>query len=73
MKRASSRLAGLGFSSVSAENKREVDGAVGGGPCIQRVDDVVGLAEPQRQADHETGSDLADDVVDNSLGVGKLL
>ena len=44
---------GLGFSSVSAEKKVRLDRAVGGGARIQRIDDVVGLAEPERQADHE--------------------
>ena len=49
----------------------EVDRAVGAGAPIQRVDDVIGLAEPERQPDHETGSDLADDVIRDRVRVGK--
>ena len=53
---------GRGFSSVSAvKNVRLID-AVGGGARVERVDDVVGLAEPERQRHHEVGADIADDV-----------
>ena len=37
----------------------------------QRIGDVVGLAEPERQAEHELGSDLADDIIRNRLGVAE--
>ena len=51
----------------------QVDGAVGGGAGVERVGDVVGLAEPERQADHEVGADIADDVLRNVIGVGEFL
>ena len=51
----------------------ELDRTVGGGAGVQRVDDMVGLAEPERQADHEVGSDIADDILRDRFGVGKQL
>ena len=47
----------------------QLDRAVGGGARIERVDDVVRLAEPERQADHQVGPDLADDMLGDRLGV----
>jgi len=41
--------------------------------CIERVDDMVGLAEAERQADHEVGADIADDVLREHIGVGEQL
>jgi hypothetical protein len=51
----------------------ELDRTVGGGACIQRVDDMVGFAKPERQADHEVGADIADDIFRDRFGVGKQL
>jgi|GEM_PF-3083273 len=51
--------------------QRQIDGAVGGGARVQRIDDVVGLAKPQRQPNHEFGSDITDDVFGDRLGVRK--
>ena len=53
--------------------ERQLDRTVGGGACVQRVDDMVGLAEPERQADHEVGADIADDILRDRFGVGKQL
>ena len=53
--------------------ERQLDGAVGGGAGVQRIDDVIGLAETERQADHEVGSDVADDVLRDRFGVGEQL
>ena len=39
----------------------------------QRVGDVVGLAEPERQPNHEVGPDVADDILRDRFGVGKQL
>ena len=63
----------LGLFQRERREQGEIDGAVGSGPFIKRIDDVVGLAKAEWQADHQARSDLADDVVDNSLGIGKLL
>ena len=49
----------------------QVDAAVGAGARVERVGNVVGLAEPERQPDHEAGSDIADDILRNRLGVGE--
>jgi len=57
--RRSSRFAGFGFSSVSAEKKVRLMARVGASARIERVDDVVGLAEPKRQPDHQFGPDIA--------------
>ena len=51
----------------------EFDRTIGGGARVQRVDDMVGLAKPERQADHEVGSDITDDVLRDRFGVGKQL
>ena len=45
--------------------------AVGGRARIKRIDDVIGLAEPERQPDHEIGADIADDVLRDRLGIGE--
>ena len=73
MKRRSSRLDGLRLFQRQRGKERQVDRAVGGGARVERVDDVVGLAEPERQADHEVGSDIADDILRDRFGVGKQL
>ena len=49
----------------------ETDGAVGNRARIKRVDDVIGFAEAERQADHEIGPDIGDDVLCNRLRTGK--
>ena len=49
----------------------QVDAAVGAGACEQRIGNVVGLAEPERQPDHEVGSDIANDILRNRVGVGE--
>ncbi|MGX1108915.1 hypothetical protein AB7M47_007298 [Bradyrhizobium elkanii] len=51
--------------------QRQIDGAVGQCPRIQRVDDVVSLAEAERQPDHQFGSDVTNDVLRDRLGVGE--
>ena len=49
----------------------QLDRAIGGGARVKRVDDVVRLAEPERQPDHQIGPDIADDVLRDRLGVGE--
>ena len=49
----------------------QLDRAVGGGPRVERVDDVVRLAEPKRQPDHQIAPDIADDLLRDRLGVGE--
>ena len=49
----------------------QVDRAVGGRARVERIDDVVGLAEPERQPDHQIGPDIADDILHNGIGVGE--
>ena len=61
----------LRFFQRQRREQGELDRTVGGGACVQRVDDVVGLAEPERQADHEAGSDIADDILRDRFGIGK--
>ena len=50
------QVLGLRLFQRQRGKQRQVDGAVGGGARIQRIDDVVGLAEPERQPDHQIGS-----------------
>ena len=50
---------------------RQLDRAIGGGACVERVDDVVGLAKPKRQSDHQIGPDIADNILRDRLGVGE--
>ena len=38
----------------------------------KRVDDVVGLAAPERQPDQQIAFDIADDTLRDRLGVGKV-
>ena len=71
MKRHCSRFFGLGFSSVNAVKNVRLMDAVGGGARIERVDDVIRLAEPERQADHQIGPDVTDDILGDRLGVGE--
>ena len=61
------------FFQRQRREQGELDRTVGGGACVQRVDDMVGLAKPERQADHEVGSDIADDIFRDRFGVGKQL
>ena len=49
----------------------QVDAAVGAGAREQCIGNMVGLAEPERQPDHEIGSDIADDILRNRLGIGE--
>ena len=49
----------------------QLDRAIGGGARVERVDDVVRLAEPERQPDHQIGADIADDILSDRLGVGE--
>ena len=53
--------------------KCQIDTAIGGGARIERVNDVVGLAEPQWQADHQIGSDVTNNILGDRLGVGEYL
>src|SRR5260370_132323 len=38
----------------------QADRAIGDRARVERIDDVVGLAEPKRQPDHQIGPDIAD-------------
>ncbi len=51
----------------------QLDRTVGGRARVERVDDVVRLAEPKRQPDHQVGPDIADDILRDRLGVGEVL
>ena len=51
--------------------QRQADRTIGDRARIERIDDVVGLAEPKRQADHQIGPDIADDVLCDGLGLGE--
>ena len=51
--------------------KRQVDRAVGGRAGIKRIDNVIGLAEPERQSDNEVGPDIADNVLRDRIWVGE--
>ena len=51
--------------------EREVDRTIGAGARVERVGDVIGLAKPERQPDHQIGPDIADDVLRDRLGVGE--
>ena len=59
------------FLQRQRRKQGELDRTVGGGARVQRIDDMVGLAEPEWQADHEAGSDIADDILRDRFGVGK--
>ncbi len=61
----------LRFFQRQRGKKGQADGAVGAGARVERVDDVVGLAEPERQSDHQIGPDIADDILRNRLGIGE--
>ncbi len=61
----------LRFFQRQRGKKGQIDCAVGGGARVERVDDVVGLAEPERQPDDEVGPDVADDILRDRLGVGE--
>ena len=61
------------FFQRQRRKQGELDRTVGGGTRVQRVDDMVGLAKPERQADHEVGSDIADDILRERFGIGKQL
>ena len=71
MKRRSQQILRLRLFQRQRGEERQIDRAVGAGARIERVDDVVGLAEPERQADHQIGPDIADDVLGDRLRVGK--
>ncbi|GAB1715629.1 MAG: hypothetical protein NTAFB05_06710 [Nitrobacter sp.] len=49
----------------------QVEVAIGCGALVERIDDVIGLAEPERQSHHQTRADVADDVIDDRGGVGE--
>ena len=51
----------------------QVEIAIGSGPPIERIDDVIGLAESQRQSHHQMRTDIADDVIGNRGGIGENL
>ena len=51
--------------------QRQADRAIGDRARIERIDDVVGLAEPKRQPHHQIGPDVADNVLCNGLGLGE--
>ena len=61
----------LGFFQRQRGKDGQLDRAIGGGARVQRVDDVVGLAERERQSDHQIGPDIADDILRDRLGVGE--
>src|ERR1019366_6897661 len=49
----------------------QVDRPVRGGARIEGIGDVVGLAEPKRQANHQVGADVTDDILGDGLRIGK--
>jgi hypothetical protein len=49
----------------------EIDGTVGDRTRKERIGDMVGLAQAQRQADHQLGADVTDDILRDGLGIGK--
>ena len=51
----------------------QLDRWISGCPGKQGVGDVVRLAEPERQAEHDGLADVGDDPVGNRLGAGKAL
>src|SRR6266704_3440123 len=61
----------LRFFQRQRGKQGQADRAVGGGARVERVDDVIGLAEPERQPHHQVGPDIADDTLGNRLGVGE--
>src|SRR5581483_9741945 len=48
---------------------RELDVRVGGRSRKQRVDNVIGLAEPERQAKHDALADAGNDRLRNRAGI----
>ena len=66
-------IGGLRLLQCQRGEESEIDRAVGGRTGIERVDDVVGLAEPERQPDHELSADIADDVICDCFGIGENL
>ena len=65
------QVRGPGLLQRQRGEESQIDGAIGGGARVERVDDVVGLAEPERQPDHQIGPDIADDILRDRPGVGK--
>ena len=63
----------LGLFQRQRREEGEADGAIGDRARIKRIDDVIGLAEAERQADHEIGADIANDVLRDRLRAGKYL
>jgi hypothetical protein len=61
----------LWFFQRQRGKEGQADGAIGDGARVQRVDDVIRLAEPERQSDDQIGPDLANDIFRNRFGVGK--
>ena len=61
----------LRFFQRQRGKQGQADRAVGGGARVERVDDVIGLAEPERQSHHQVGPDIADDILRNVIGVGE--
>ncbi len=49
----------------------QLDVRIGAGPRIEGVDDVIGLAEAERQTDHQIGADVANDLLRKRIGVGE--
>ena len=62
----------IGFFQGQRGKESQVDGAIGGRASIERVDDVIRLAKPERQSDHQIRPNVADDILSNRLGIGKL-
>ncbi len=65
------QVAGFRLLQRQRREEGEFDGTVGCGARIERVDDVIGLAEPERQADHELVADVADDLLRNRIRIAE--
>jgi len=49
----------------------QLDVRIGTGPRIESVDDVIGFAEAKRQPDHQIGSDVANNLLRERIGIGE--
>jgi hypothetical protein len=65
------QIAGLRLLQRQRREEGQVDRTVGACTRVERVDDVVGLAEPERQSHHELPADIADDVIGDRFGIGE--
>ncbi len=66
------QIGGLWLFQRQRGKQRQIDAPIRDGTGIKRVDDVVGLAEPERQPDHQISSDVANDILRHRLGIGEM-